>query len=194
MTSIHPSPPPAGSAHRVDLAAWAAAQPWLDRPAAVLADASSRQRGSLADLARGEPLGHPLHPALTDLPIGFWTSAMVVDLLGGRRWSGAGRLLVGLGVLSAVPTIVAGLADLPGLSRLKRRTAVVHAAANATATLLYVQSWRSRRRHHLVGVAWGIAGAAAATVGGYLGGWLAFGDEPSAANERDLSTARSHVA
>jgi uncharacterized membrane protein len=183
----------ADSVERPHPAVWTATLAALDRPADVLADFSRRQRGSLAELARGKPLGHPLHPALTDLPIGFWTSAMVVDLLGGRRWAGAARLLVGLGALSAVPTMIAGLADLPGLSPRKRRTAVIHAAANATATLVYVQSWRVRRRHHLLGAAWGMAGAAAATVGGYLGGWLAFGDEPSA-NPRDLSTARSHVA
>ncbi|MDP8927642.1 MAG: hypothetical protein M3O70_03450, partial [Actinomycetota bacterium] len=28
---------------------------------------------------RGRWLGHPLHPVLTDVPIGLWTSAVVLD-------------------------------------------------------------------------------------------------------------------
>jgi uncharacterized membrane protein len=193
MTIDDRAAPPTPSASW--LAEWTASLASLDRPAKVLADASARQQGALADLARGEPLGHPLHPALTDLPIGFWTSSMLLDLVGGRRWASAARWLVGAGVITAVPTIVAGLADLPTLSPLKRRTAVVHAVANATATALYLKSWRVRRRHRIIGVAVGLAAATAATVGGYLGGWLAFADVPSAAaNPRERSTARSHVA
>jgi uncharacterized membrane protein len=131
-----------------------------------------------------------LHPALTDLPIGFWTSSMLLDIVGGRRYADAARLLVGVGVLSAVPTALTGLADLPTLPQSKRRVAVVHAASNALATLLYLKSWSLRRRHRVTGIGIGFVAATAATIGGYLGGWLAFG----AANPRDRSTARSHVA
>ncbi len=163
---------------------------WLDAPARTLADFSSRQRGPIADLVRGKPLGHPLHPALTDLPIGFWTSSLLLDIIGGRRFATASRALVGVGVISAVPTVVAGLADLPTLSARKRRVAVVHAVSNAVATLLYVKSWALRRRHRIVGVGFGLVAATTATFGGYLGGWLAFGEE----RPRDRSTARSQVA
>ena len=157
--------------------------------AATISERSARQRGRLADLARGGPLGHPLHPALTDLPIGFWTSSFVLDLVGGRRSASVARSFVGLGVVSAVPTIATGIADLPTLSQEKRRVAVVHAVANVTATVLYVASWRTRRHSRAAGVTVGLVAAAAATVGGYLGGWLAFGTDP-----RERSTARSHVA
>jgi hypothetical protein len=70
----------------------------------------------------------------------------------------------------------------------------VHAAANGLATVLYAKSWSVRRRHHLSGIVYGVAAATAATFGGYLGGWLAFGEEPAAAKQRERSTARSHVA
>jgi hypothetical protein len=68
----------------------------------------------------------------------------------------------------------------------KRRVGVVHAISNAGATLLYLMSWRARHRgHHGAGVIFGMLGATAATVGGYLGGHLAFGesggDEPDTA-------------
>lgn len=152
----------------------------LDRPATIVANASSRQRGALADLARGAPFGHQLHPALTDLPIGFWTSSLVLDLVGGRRHSAAARMLVGLGVVTAVPTAVAGIADLPTLDQRKRRVGIVHAASNVVATLLYAKSWLARGRgRRFGGVVLGVLAAAVATFGGYLGGWLAFGKERS---------------
>jgi len=161
----------------------------LDAPARTLAGVSARWQGTLADLARGKPLGHPLHPVLTDLPIGFWTSSFLLDLLVLRRFASASRALVGAGVLCAVPTVVAGVADLAALERGKQRVAVVHAGANALATSMYAASWSLRRRRHVAGVTLGLAAAAVATVGGYLGGWLAFGE----AKPRERSTARSQL-
>src|SRR5439155_22637987 len=38
--------------------------------------------GPLKDILSGTWLGHPLHPVLTDVPIGAWSSAFVLDLLG----------------------------------------------------------------------------------------------------------------
>ena len=67
--------------------------------------------GPAKDLLSGTWLGHPLHPMLTDLPIGFWTSAMAVDFLAGQKGHKAADRLVALGVLSALPTAAAGLAD-----------------------------------------------------------------------------------
>lgn len=127
----------------------------------------------------GAWLGHPLHPALTDIPVGFWTSAWVldiVDIAGGKRSRDAARLLVGLGVLSAIPTAAAGASDWTDLADAgKRRLGVVHASANSLAFASYAASWSARRRgEHGRGVAWGMAGAAFATVAGYLGGRLAF--------------------
>ena len=83
----------------------------FDLPAGRLAKLSARQRGPLADLARGQPLGHPLHPALTDLPIGFWTSSLLLDLVGGRRFAARRAPSLALESISAVPTVVAGAAS-----------------------------------------------------------------------------------
>ena len=121
----------------------------------------------------GDWLGHPLHPALTDLPIGFWTSAMVLDL-GGRRMRPAADLMVALGLLSAAPTAVAGLVDWGYLPPAAKRVGAVHAAVNATAGSLYLASLVARRRgRRLLGVTLGFAGGAVASGGGYLGGRLA---------------------
>lgn len=124
-----------------------------------------------------EAMGHPLHPVLVDLPIGFWTSAVVLDLVGGRRSRVAARRLMGLGVASAIPAALSGLHDAGDRTKaLDRRIVAIHAALNGAATLAFASSWRCRRRERwLRGVALGLVGAALASGGGALGGELAFG-------------------
>jgi uncharacterized membrane protein len=136
----------------------------------------------------GDWMGHALHPALTDLPIGFWTSAFVLDLIPSRRTARTATAMVGLGVASAVPTAAAGLVDWVQMPPEKRRVGVVHLAANATATALYAASFLSRiRGRRFRGMALGMAGAALATAGGALGGHLAFG-ESAPVDEADPRT------
>lgn len=150
----------------------------LDRPARVLGSISKRfGAGRLGSLLRGEWLGHPLHPMLTDIPIGCWTSAAILDVVGGRRSRRASQLLVGLGVLSVLPTAAAGAADYDGIDdQPARRLGAAHAASIVAATVLYAMSWQARRRGgHGMGVALGMAGGTVASLGGYLGGHLAFG-------------------
>src|SRR5919198_2897341 len=68
----------------------------LDGPAKAYAKwvRSTIPRGPLKDAISGTWLGHALHPVLTDVPIGAWTSATVLDLIGGRHArSGADRLV-----------------------------------------------------------------------------------------------------
>jgi uncharacterized membrane protein len=154
----------------------------LDAAVHVLRDVADRVPEELRPVLEGEWLGHPLHPALTDLPIGFWTTSWVLDILGGRRSARTATVLVGLGIASAVPTVAAGLADWRHLSPERQRVGVVHAASNAVATACYVASFAARLRGRRArGIAWGMAGAGAATVGGYLGGHLVFGDDSAPA-------------
>jgi nitrite reductase/ring-hydroxylating ferredoxin subunit/uncharacterized membrane protein len=132
-------------------------------------------RGPLKDVLHGVWLGHPLHPLLTDLPIGFWTSAVVLDLLGGRRARPAADALVGLGVGAALPTAAAGFADWSELDEPERRPGLAHATANVAATLLYGLSFLARRRGRRTrGVLLGLLGATVATAGGFLGGHLTY--------------------
>jgi uncharacterized membrane protein len=152
-----------------------AAEP-LDRVTEPLARAMRAVPAPARRLLAGEWLGHPLHPMLTDLPIGFWTTAWLLDLVGGRRSARVATAMVGLGVATALPTAAAGLVDWAELSPEKRRPGVVHASANIAATALYGLSFAARvRGRRFRGVALGMAGAAAATAGGYLGGHLVFG-------------------
>src|SRR4051794_34117805 len=68
-------------------------------------------RGPVKDTLSGTPLGHALHPFLTDLPIGTWTSAVLLDVVGGRAARPAAQRLIAAGVLAAVPTAASGLND-----------------------------------------------------------------------------------
>jgi uncharacterized membrane protein len=130
--------------------------------------------GRSREILSGEWLGHSLHPLLTDLPLGFWTSATVLDLLGGRRHAKAARKLVGLGVLSALPTAAAGLSDWSRLDdKADRRVGVVHAQLNGAALFLYLLSYLARcRGRRGRGVFYSLLGGVAATASGYLGGHL----------------------
>lgn len=133
--------------------------------------------GALGDVLGGAWLGHAMHPMLTDVPIGCWTSASLLDLLGGRRSRPAAQLLTGLGVLAVVPTVLTGWSDFGRLDDPRdRRVAVVHAGSNGLAALLQVRSWWARRRgRHVRGAALGLLANSVATGAGYLGGHLASG-------------------
>ena len=159
----------------------------LDRVADPLHRAIRRLPKGVRSVLGGDWLGHPLHPMLTDLPIGFWTSAWVLDIVGGPETETAADALLGLGVLSAVPTVAAGWVDWTFLDRPTRRVGVVHALSNAVATSLFAGSWLARRRGERArGIALCHAGAVVATVGGFLGGYLAFNGEtePKEVQER----------
>jgi nitrite reductase/ring-hydroxylating ferredoxin subunit len=125
------------------------------------------------DLLHGVFLGHPLHPAMVQVPVGAWISAAVVDLLPGQRR--AATTLVALGTVSAVPAAVAGLNDWAELSRDQRRVGLVHAAANTVGLTLYAGSLAARLTgRHGVGRALAYLGLGAASAGAYLGGHLAY--------------------
>lgn len=148
-----------------------------DPVADSLADAAEPlTSGAAGSVLRGEWLGHALHPLMTDLPIGCWTSSMLLDLVGGRRSRPASRRLVGLGVLTALPTAATGLVELSTIEdRRIRRVAAVHALGNTVALGMYAASYSARRRQrHLRGVALGMAGGTVASVTGFLGGHMSF--------------------
>jgi nitrite reductase/ring-hydroxylating ferredoxin subunit/uncharacterized membrane protein len=131
--------------------------------------------GTVKDVLSGTWTGHPLHPVMTDLPIGFWTSSFMLDLVGGKRSAAASQRLVGMGILSAVPTAAAGLSDWSDTIGEERRIGTVHAVANVAALWLYTWSWFARRAgRRKAGVTLGLLGATAATAGGYLGGHLVY--------------------
>jgi hypothetical protein len=147
----------------------------LDRPVQAL-EPSIRSvfgTGRRASLLRGEWLGHAVHPLLTDVVLGTWTSATVLDLFGGHDSSAAARRLVGTGLLAAAPTAWTGWAEWLAAGQREKRVGLVHAVTNGVAIGAYAASWVARRRgRHSTGARLALAGAAVSGVGAYLGGHL----------------------
>ena len=149
----------------------------LDEPAEKLAEVvgTAVQPRLVKNALSGTWLGHRFHPLMVPLPIGFWSGALIFDLIATRRARWAADVLVGSGVAAAVPTAAAGLSDWADTYGESRRVGLVHATVNTVALLCYSSSLVARllgRRK--AGVGLGLAGAAAITVGGYLGGHLSY--------------------
>jgi nitrite reductase/ring-hydroxylating ferredoxin subunit/uncharacterized membrane protein len=152
----------------------------LDAVAEPLSDAVRKAvpAGPVKDALAGTWLGHAVHPLLTDVTIAAWTSSLILDVIGGADARGASDRLLAVGIASAGPTAASGLvdwADTTALSDEVRRIGTVHAAANVCALLLYSASYAARKRGRRGrGVLLGLAGAGVLSVGGHLGGHLAY--------------------
>lgn len=143
----------------------------LRRVYGTLAGPLDRWSGS--ELLRSGLIGHALHPLLTDVPIGCWTAASILDLGGRDADRAASRRLVGAGLLAVGPTAVTGLAEWARTGRETQRVGALHGVLNVVATTLYLTSYVARRgRRHGVGVTAALAGAAVTGVSGYLGGHM----------------------
>ena len=129
----------------------------------------------IKDLLSGTWLGHPLHPPLTDVVVGTWTSSWLLDMFG-KRARPASQLLIGAGILAALPTAAAGASDWVDLRGGARRVGLVHALGNTTALTLQILSLLARRRgNHGTGVGLSTLAMATATLSAWLGGHLSFG-------------------
>lgn len=124
------------------------------------------------DVLDGVWLGNPLHPALTDVPLGAWTAAFVLDLFG----SDSADAALAVGILGAIPAALTGLNDWSHLKDESRRIGTVHALLNTAGLTLNVASLAARRGgfRRLGRVLSGVA-YAGTTVSAHLGGHLSFG-------------------
>lgn len=119
-------------------------------------------------------LGHSVHPLLTDVTLGCWLSAAILDLAGGARSHSGATVLVGAGLAAAVPTALAGAADWAGMDGEEHRIGAVHALGTDLSVFLFLASLIARLRgRHALGVRLGLAGNAAAAGAGFLGSHLA---------------------
>jgi nitrite reductase/ring-hydroxylating ferredoxin subunit/uncharacterized membrane protein len=132
--------------------------------------------GTVKDALSGTWLGHALHPMLTDVVIGSFMSASLLDVLVPDSDGTAGERLIALGLAAYLPTAAAGVndwADSEPVDDGVRRAGLVHAGGNALAATLYATSWRARRRGaRRSGTVLGLAGMTVLMAGGYLGGYL----------------------
>jgi nitrite reductase/ring-hydroxylating ferredoxin subunit/uncharacterized membrane protein len=153
--------------------------PWLDGVADVLKKVWGPVAGEsaprpLKDLLVGTWLGHPLHPVAVQIPIGFWTSSLMFDLIGEEA---PADLLLTVGLASAAPVMATGAAQwIDATSNEKpRRLGAFHAMVNTIATGLYAASLVARRSgNRRGGIALSTAGFAFINLGGLFGGDLAY--------------------
>ena len=130
----------------------------------------------------GTWIGHPLHPMLTDIPIGAWTLTILLDLIGlllGLPQLGlASSITAVVGVAGALAAAASGLADWMDIDPPEKAIGAFHATVNVSATLLFLISFLMRWRHHWE-AGWSpfvvaLAGYLLVMIGGYLGGALVF--------------------
>ncbi|MGE5323889.1 MAG: Rieske 2Fe-2S domain-containing protein [Actinomycetota bacterium] len=130
----------------------------------------------------GSWLGHPLHPLLTDIPIGAWIFTVLLDVLGLTcRFPQVGLaagILAGIGVAAALVTITAGLMDWMDVDPPEKAVGAVHASLNTVATVIFLVSFLMRWHDH-----WRIsvgsfvvasAGLLVVSAGAYLGGSMVY--------------------
>jgi len=89
------------------------------------------------DVLNGRWLGHPLHPALTDAPIGILFLVVVFDIIGD---GGAAAVGLTLGILAMLAAAVAGFADYADTDGRARERATLHSTLMVAALLIYVVS------------------------------------------------------
>src|SRR5678815_2811235 len=103
------------------------------------------------NILHGTWLGHPLHPALTDVPLGAWTAALALDAMesiSGRRELAVGAdAAIAVGLVGAAGAAVTGLTDWSETNGRARKVGLLHGLLNVGATALYTTSLVLRRRN-----------------------------------------------
>lgn len=136
----------------------------------------------IKNFLHGTWLGHPLHPVLTDIPIGSWTLAAILDgieLTGNDDYKSGADAAVAVGIAGALGSAVTGLTDWTGTTKKRAKVGLMHGILNLTATGLYATSLILRRRKNSRGAAitFAMIGYGVTTVAAYLGGQLVYSEQ-----------------
>src|SRR5262249_989152 len=110
---------------------------WIDRAADPVQRAASsilEKAPGLHSALHGRWLGHPLHAALTDVPLGAWTAGLALDLaevFGGRRDFRRGTdAVLTVGLVGAGAAALAGITDWTDTCGRAKRLGFVHGVLN----------------------------------------------------------------
>jgi nitrite reductase/ring-hydroxylating ferredoxin subunit/uncharacterized membrane protein len=127
----------------------------------------------------GTWLESPLHPALTDVPVGSWTAALVFDGLDvvsdSRAMRNAADASLAFGVLGALGAAITGLSDWRYLEGGSRRMGVAHGLLNAVGLVLSITSLflRATGRRNAGRLTF-LAGYSVSGMAAHLGGELSY--------------------
>ena len=164
-------------------------QEWLDEAAETIQPvvlnafkAGGKTGNDIKNFLHGKWLGHPLHPMVTDVPIGAWTTAAVLDTMemcGSKKYKPGADAAVGIGLAGAAGAAVTGLADWTGTTQVERKAGLAHAILNVTATALYLTSYilRKRKKSRKSAIALSMLGYGITTASAYIGGNLVFNQQ-----------------
>lgn len=132
------------------------------------------QPTGIMDLLHGTRLlGHAVHPALSDLPIGLWTGSLLLYVLGSNY---AAAVLSLVGLLAAAATLATGFADWSVSDGHDRRIGLFHGLINIGAVLIQLASYLAYvERLRLLAVAFSAVSLVTTLSAAYLGGHLVLG-------------------
>jgi nitrite reductase/ring-hydroxylating ferredoxin subunit/uncharacterized membrane protein len=138
---------------------------------------------ALKDLLHGTTLlGHPLHPAITDVPIGAWTVGVIADYVAhftARIPTEAGDIALAVGIAAGLLAAITGYTDFHATFAHERRVALLHGLVNTVVLLVMVLSlalrWWGGFGLHPLAVGLATLGWVLVVFGGYVGGHLVFG-------------------
>lgn len=164
-------------------------QEWLDQVGDVVQpavlntfEAGGKTGQNIKDFLHGTWLGHPLHPVLTDIPVGAWTAAAVLDgleLLGEKKYRKGSDAAIAIGLVGAAGSAITGLTDWTGITGKSRKIGLVHGLLNVAATALYTTSYCLRRQKssRKTAICLAMAGYGVASLAAYLGGHLVYSEQ-----------------
>ena len=137
-----------------------------------------RPLGPLKDLLHGRWLGHPLHAAITDIPIGALTVSLILDIAGQPT---AADLALVVGIVTMLLSALSGAADYVDTDGLARTRATVHSVLMVTALVLFVLSLVARGgigapdgADRTVPFVLSLVGYGLVTAGAFVGGDVAY--------------------
>lgn len=164
-------------------------QDWLDAAAEAIQPvvlnafkAGGKTGNEIKNFLHGKWLGHPLHPLITDVPIGAWSTAAVLDtieLFGGDKYKEGADAAVTVGLVGAAGAAVTGLTDWTGTTQIERKAGLAHALLNITATALYLTSaiLRKNEKSRKSAISLSMLGYCITTASAYIGGNLVYNQQ-----------------
>jgi nitrite reductase/ring-hydroxylating ferredoxin subunit/uncharacterized membrane protein len=158
---------------------WPALDRLADRTQPTIRSMIDRYRG-VADVLDGVWQSVPLHPAITDVPIGAAMTATVLDVFGAVTGSGDADghadAALKVAVLGSAGAAITGLAEWRWMRGGERRAASVHGLLNVVGLAFNVGSLGARRAgRRRLGRALGLTGMLVTGLAAHLGGELSFG-------------------
>jgi nitrite reductase/ring-hydroxylating ferredoxin subunit/uncharacterized membrane protein len=128
----------------------------------------------IRDLLNGRWLGHPLHAALTDIPIGLLVGVVILDVLG---YPGAADIALVATIFFMLLAAISGLADYSDTSGTTLTRATLHATIMVVTLLILVVSALLRAgspTDRTLPIALSIIGFLLISAGAFVGGDVAY--------------------